>query len=302
MRITRLTQPGVIGRMALLAVALLLTACGSAGPTAPNATATATATATVQPLPAGPCGDDQPDRYVAEIFDAAPIVTTTYTDAQRVDIYRPAADPSSCRVGVVWVHGGGFTQASRDGSAEQAWGAALARRGYLLASIDYRLGTGEPFGLDQAQSDPQAAAVVDNAVDDARSALGWIVDSADDLGVDPKRIAIGGTSAGAMIALGAGLTADARTRPCTIVSVAGDLDPQWVGDAPPAVLLIHGDADQLVPYANAEDARAALLDKGGTTELVTIPGAGHEITGPPTDDMVVRTAQWLREHAAAGCT
>lgn len=298
MRITRLTRPGAVGRVAILAAALVLTACGSAGPTTPVPIA---GTETVPPLPAGPCGDDQADRYVAEIFQVAPVETTTYTDSLQVDIYRPAQDPASCPVGVVWVHGGGFTQASRDGTAEQAWGAALARRGYLVASIDYRLGTGEPFGLDQAQSDPQDQAVVNDAIADARSALGWIVDNADDLGVDPDRSAVGGTSAGAMIALGAGLTADAGTRPCTIVSIAGDLDPGWVGDAPPAVLLIHGDADQLVPYGSSADAQAALQEKGGTAELVTIPGAGHEITGPPTDDMINQTARWLREHAAAGC-
>ena len=298
MRIIRPIRPGAVGPVALLAVAMLLSACGSAGPSTPAATSI---TEAAPPLPAGPCGDDQADRYVAETFDVAPVETTTYTDSLQVDIYRPAQDPASCRVGVVWVHGGGFTQASRDGTAEQAWGAALARRGYLLASIDYRLGTGEPFGLDQARSDPLDQAVVDAAIADAQSALGWIVDQADGLGVDPDRIAVGGTSAGGMVALGAGLTANARTRPCTIVSIAGDLDPAWVRDAPPAVLLIHGDADELVPYGNSVDARAALVEKGGTAELVTVPGAGHEITGPPTDDMVTKTARWLRAHAAAGC-
>ena len=58
--------------------------------------------------------------------------------------------------GVISVHGGGFTQATRNGPAEQAWGAALAGRGFVLVAIDYRLGSGEPFGLDQA-TDPAAS-------------------------------------------------------------------------------------------------------------------------------------------------
>jgi len=238
---------------------------------------------------------------VSEIFDVAPVETATYTDALQVDVYRPARDPATCRVGLVWVHGGGFTQASRDGTAEQAWGAALARRGYLLAAIDYRLGSGEQFSLDQVSADPHKRVVVDDAVADGRSALGWIAATADDLGVDPARLAIGGTSAGAVVALGAGLTAEADSSPCAIVSIAGDLEPGWVGEAPPPVLLIHGDADQLVPYGSSVDARTTLTENGGAAELVTIPGAGHEITGPPTDEMVSRTARWLREHAATGC-
>lgn len=298
MRVTGFTRPGLVGPVMLLALAALLGGCGSAGPATPAASSI---TSTWPPLPAGPCADDQENRYVAEIFDVAPVQTTTYTDSLQVDVYRPAQDPASCRVGIVWVHGGGFTQASRDGTAEQAWGAALARRGYLLASIDYRLGTGAPFSLDEASTDPKDQAVVDDAIADARSALAWLVTNADDLGVDPDRLAVGGTSAGAMIALGAGLTAATGTRPCTIVSIAGDLDPTWVGDRPPATLLIHGDADQLVPYDNSVDARAALVEKGGTAELVTISGAGHEITGPPTDELIVPTARWLRGHAAAGC-
>lgn len=143
--------------------------------------------------------------------------------------------------------------------------------------------------------------MVDDAIDDARSALAWLVTNADDLGVDPDRLAVGGTSAGAMIALGAGLTAGTGSRPCAIVSIAGDLDPTWVGDRPPATLLMHGDADQLVPYDNSVNARTVLIEQGGTAELVTIPGAGHEITGPPTEELVVQAARWLREHAATGC-
>lgn len=289
----------------LLGAAVLATACGAGSPTGSGMPTSNPASSiprmSVPPLAAGRCADDQPDRYVAEIFDVAAVETLTYTDSLQADLYRPAQDPATCRVGVVWVHGGGFTQASRDGTAEQAWGAQLARRGYLLASIDYRLGTGQPFGLDQALADPQRRAVVDGAIADAAAALAWMTDAATELGVDPARVAIGGTSAGGVIALGAGLTAADGARPCTIVSVAGDLDGGWVGADPPPVLLIHGDADQLVPYTSSVDARSVLTGNGGTAELVTIAGAGHEITGPPTDEMVSRTAGWLREQAAAGC-
>jgi alpha/beta superfamily hydrolase len=41
-------------------------------------------------------------------------------------------------------------------------------------------------------------------------------------------------------------------------------------------LLVHGDADELVPYQDALDARAAA---GGRPELVTLPGVDHRFTG-----------------------
>ena len=65
-----------------------------------------------------------------------------------------------------------------------------------------------------------------------------------------------GTSAGAMTALGVGLSRPAGERPCGIVSIAGDMDPDWDVPDPPAALLVHGTIDILVPYRNAVAARA----------------------------------------------
>src|SRR4051794_27835402 len=137
---------------------------------------------------------------------AAPVTTVSYASGLQADVYAPAGDPQTCKVGVVWVHGGGFTEATRNGEAEREWGSALARRGFVLASIDYRLGSGSPFALDSA-TDPYRNAVVENAIADAQTAVHWLRNSASEWGVDPSHVAIGGTSAGAMTALGAALTA-----------------------------------------------------------------------------------------------
>lgn len=308
-------RPGAaaLGLLALgLATGLATAACAGNPATSP-APATAAAPTTFSALPAGPCGDDQAGRYTSEIFDVAPVRTVTYSGALAADLYTPANDPATCRVGVVWVHGGGFTQFTRDSPAEQAWGAALARRGYTVASIDYRLGTGEPFGLDDATT-PERQAVVADAITDARAAVDWLRGSATDpgsaagvdAGVDPGRVAIGGTSAGAMTALGAGLTAghgdaaDSRP-PCGIVAIAGDLDPDWIAGRPPSVLFVHGDADQLVPYQSAVDGARLVEQAGGQAEVVTMSGAGHEITGEPDAELVATVSGWLRGHVAGGC-
>jgi acetyl esterase/lipase len=229
------------------------------------------------------------------------VTTVPFAGELLADIYQPSGDPAKCRVGVVWVHGGGFTQAARNGPAEQAWGTALAARGYVLVSVDYRLGSGEPFGLDQA-TDPVRIAIVNNAIADAITAITWLRAASPQWGVDPNRIVIGGTSAGAMTALGAAMTSPAADRPCAVVSVSGDLDPAWVGSNPVPALLIHGDSDMLVPYQSSVDAVQRLTDAGGQAQLVTVNGAGHEITGVPTPDMIDVVARWLRESVATGCS
>ena len=251
--------------------------------------------------PTRDCGDDQTGRYTEEIFEPAPTQTVEYAPGLQADVYQPADDPATCRVGIVWIHGGGFTEGTRDGGAELAWGEALARRGYVLASIDYRLGAGGGYGIDQASS-PERQQVVANAVADGQAALGWIRETGGtEFGVDPARVAVGGTSAGAMTTLGVGLTAPRADRPCALVSVAGDMDPTWDVPDPPEALLLHGTIDILVPYRNALDARNMLAASGGDVTLETLDGAGHELAGVPTPQMITTTADWLAEHVATGC-
>lgn len=285
-------------RRSLIAALLLavVTSCSGAPPAA-QAPALSPVTSA---LPPGPCGDNQPGRYSAELFQPAQVNTVAFSGELQADIYTPAADPATCRVGIVWVHGGGFTMGTRNGDAEHAWGTALAARGYLLASIDYRLGRMDPFGLDQISA-PQRATVVANAIADAQTAIRWLRDTGPTLGVDPARLAIGGTSAGAMTAMGAELTATDQGRGCTAVSVSGDIDDSWVGADPPPALFIHGNADDVVPYDASVDAVRRLTAAGGEAALLTIDGAGHELTGVPRPEMVQSAAEWFREHTAAQC-
>jgi acetyl esterase/lipase len=249
---------------------------------------------------AAPCGDNQPGRYEAELFTAGSPTTTEFSSGLRADIYQPQDDPASCRVGVVWVHGGGFTEGTRNGAAEREWGATLASRGYVVASIDYRLGGGEQFGLEQATTSDRIA-VVANAITDAQTAVRWMRETASNLLVDPARVAIGGTSAGAMTAAGAALAAVAGAEVCTVVAVAGAVDPSWVHPNPVSILFVHGDADNLVSYRSAQTAASLLTSQGGRAEVHTITGAGHEITGVPTAEVELAAATWFLEHAAVSC-
>lgn len=303
-------RPNLLGATAFVAAfgvaTTILAACSTPpGPTSPAPAVASGAAPTSTPdvtsaLPPSACHDDQPGRYVAEIFSPATVSTVEYTAGLKADVYEPADDPATCRVAVVWVHGGGFTQFDRTGPAEHAWGAALAARGYVAVQIDYRLGEGGGFILETA-NDPSRTAVVDNAIDDAQTALDWVRKSDADLAIDPHRVAIGGTSAGAMTAAGAALTARGDARPCTLVSISGAIKDEWVGADPVSGLFVHGDEDDVVPYESSVSAVDEINHAGGVATLVTINGAGHELTGVPQPEVVTATVGWLREHAAARC-
>jgi acetyl esterase/lipase len=89
----------------------------------------------------------------------------------------------SDRPALLWIHGGGFMFGDLE-MPEADWTAreVCARAGAVVVSVDYRLAVGGvhfPVPLD-----------------DCVAAARWLRDSADELGVDPTRISIGGGSAG----------------------------------------------------------------------------------------------------------
>lgn len=101
----------------------------------------------------------------------------------RVRIYKPnsVADPTPV---LLWIHGGGFLI----GKPEQddvSCAQFVRELGLTIVSVDYRLAPKYPFPA---------------ALDDCYSALQWVVSHSRQLGIDPKRIAIGGASAGGGLA------------------------------------------------------------------------------------------------------
>ena len=96
-----------------------------------------------------------------------------------------------------------------------------------------------------------------------------------------RSLALVGFSQGAMMALSTGLR---RRQPLAgIVACSGALaDPTLASEIRSRcpVLLVHGDADQVVPFAAMADAEAKLKAIGVKAESVVRPGLGHGIDPP----------------------
>jgi hypothetical protein len=111
----------------------------------------------------------------------------------KLDIYYPKTDIFKNRPLVMLIHGGAFYIGSKESAAEQSLATSLAKRGYVVASIDYRLG----FKL--SPGDVELSAY--RAVQDAHAALRFLAHNAAGLGVNSSQIYVGGTSAGAVASL-----------------------------------------------------------------------------------------------------
>jgi acetyl esterase/lipase len=113
--------------------------------------------------------------------------------AVRVRVYRPNDQPSKLPA-LFWIHGGGYVMGDIE-QDDRLMKQLVNRVGCVAVSIDYRLAPEHPFPT---------------PVEDCYAGLKWLFAHADELGVEPSRIAIGGASGGG--GLTAGLALLARDR------------------------------------------------------------------------------------------
>ena len=199
----------------------------------------------------------------------------TYLFAERdtcslyMDIYRASAGSQTTLDGqakpaVVFVFGGGFVMGQRSDDFTRQWFQRLNDNGYAVVTIDYRLGMkGYRMGkgLKGAyRASEQFYDAQQMGVEDLFSAVSFLAENQDELGIDVNNLVVAGSSAGAIIAQAAeydivwgrtgnlpegfqfkGVMAFAGA----IISVTGE--PKYPS-APCPVLMLHGTADQAVAY------------------------------------------------------
>ena len=219
----------------------------------------------------------------------------------KLDLYERIDLPSSHPT-VLYIHGGGWTQGSKETSFNKI--LPYLEMGWNVVNIEYRL----------ARVSPAPA-----AVEDCLCALRWVGANAAQHHIDLTRLVTTGDSAGAHLALttamipeSAGLERECPGVPLPKVAavvdwygiadvndllegpnmrtyavtwlgsrldraeVARRLSPlEYVRAGLPPVLMIHGDADPVVPYQHSLRLKAALEKVGVKAELHTVPGGKH---------------------------
>lgn len=207
----------------------------------------------------------------------------------KLDVYKPQETGQTRFPLVVVVHGGGFTGGSKTQGNVTDWAKAFASRGYIVASIDYRLQGSDPVPSVRVQpmydavlaqgGDPQAIAAV-AAVDDTLSALDFLQSRPDVL--DDKTVLIGG-SAGAVTVdyLAYALDNFGIERPPVkaVVSNWGGFPVgsanTLIGPGEPPIFLAHGTDDPTVPYSFSTDIEARTQALGIAHQLYTKTGGKH---------------------------
>jgi acetyl esterase/lipase len=246
---------------------------------------------------------DPPGRYFNEVFSSVTVTRDLQygaapdengqTERLLLDLYRPNGDNLARRPAIVWVHGGGFRAGNKGGEADNA--TTFAKRGYVTVSINYRL------------RDNNIGIAIADAQHDAQAAVRWLRRFADQYRIDRDRIAIGGTSAGAITAL---YVANHREDPGTsgnpgyrsdvgaAVSISGFGGHYSAGD-PPAVLF-HGTADSVVPYQAAVTTCERHRAAGNICDLHSYQGAGHGLYPTYRTEIQRLTAEFLFRHLRLG--
>ena len=139
-------------------------------------------------------------RYQDSIFHSVTVTSGVYfatanpfglnpSQDMYLDFYEPTGDTLKKRPLIIFQHGGSFISGTRDQSPIPGYATYFAKCGYVVASIDYRL------GFDPASTGSAERAVY-RAIQDLRASVRFLCQHAMQYGVDTNSVILTGTSAG----------------------------------------------------------------------------------------------------------
>ena len=226
-------------------------------------------------------------------IDYAPSATYFFAQKDTAELYMDVYDPAEgsetfyegkAKPTILWLFGGGFIGGERSAPSYLSWFKLLNDNGYRVITADYRpalKGTQLRFDLFHLVGSAKlfVNACCEVGVQDCFSAVSYIIENADALGVDPANIVVSGSSAGAMIAVTAeweiaNSMPNAAMLPkgfnfAGVMCFAGAImsnqgAPKWASEPCPH-LLFHGTEDTLVNYNKTQLFKLGIF---GTSSLV----------------------------------
>lgn len=182
-----------------------------------------------------------------------------------LDVYKPDV-PRADNASVLMAFGGGFFSGERNNNQMKEWAQALVEHGFTVISIDYRLGFKDSAAVASHRRLLQMPDLfkycIDIAVEDCAAAVAWVHANAGMLGIDPSKLILTGSSAGAITVLqldyyranslpGASAL-PAGWKPAAVIPYSGgvmcrDSKLKYATDPAPTMLL-HGKKDRIVTY------------------------------------------------------
>jgi len=204
-----------------------------------------------------------------------------------LDVYQPTGiQVPKLKPGVVLVHAGAFQYGDRSLQAENA--EIFAKLGYVAISIDYRLTGDDPTAEGIADDANVVTRTTFAAIEDTLKAVLWLKEHAEEYGVDPNRIVLGGFSAGAVASLYAGFAEHGEEYEVqAIIDIAGSFInvAQHIDEADPALFIIQGTLDESI--SDGVDALEL------AAENAQIPYEVHRLEGVEHSETLYQLDHWL---------
>lgn len=229
---------------------------------------------------------------------AADTVSENDKPNYKFDLYQPASDKATNRPLIIWMHGGGFVFGSKKDRGIKLWSTTFARRGYVCAAIDYRMGKKTNiFNFDKLIQNAYPAII------DARQAVAYFRKNYKRYGIDPDKIILAGNSAGGFMALQAAYSNNTQLasslhidnpvqtgvhkKPAQVAAVinfwGGLYDQDWLKNANVPIVSVCGSDDKIVQPGIKKGVYGSVAIHKKADEL-NIPnqlkvfdGYGHEL-------------------------
>ncbi len=188
----------------------------------------------------------------------------------KLDVYKTGKEGNN--PAIILFHGGGLTSGDKASAGLiKSLATDYARMGYVVVVPNYRLGS------------TANATALNNAMEDAKAAYEWVIANGDKYSVDTKRIAVGGYSAGADIAINMCYTSYFKDfnydNICCVIDICGGSLYYSLSDKIKAgCVIVHGTQDTTVPYSKSEKVSEHLAGKNINVLLNPMEGLNHDIT------------------------